>query len=145
MNTRWTENANYVSEFLMLQATLHKTTVLSTIKRIYNINPIEGHIYHLHKLNLCSEFFLRCGVYSVKKFPAFCGTLRFTDVFIKAHLKTLSPARWLQSTSPLRYFRFIWMFSNLHPCLPSVLISSGFPTKNLVSFLFSLACYMLRP
>jgi hypothetical protein len=71
-------------------------------------------------------------------FPAFYGIRRFTTAFTEAHHRSLSRARWIQSTlSQTISLRSILILPyNLRLGLPSGLFPSSFPTKILYTLLF---------
>jgi hypothetical protein len=76
----------------------------------------------------------------LKNFPAYYGTRRFITVFTRALHWSLSWARSIQSIPhhPI-FLRSILILSiNLRLCLLTGLVPSGFPTKILYTFLFSL-------
>ena len=72
------------------------------------------------------------------KFCAFYGTRSFITAFTAARHLSLSSARSIQYTPPSYSLRFILILSyHLRQCLPSGLLSPGFPTKTLYAPLIS--------
>jgi hypothetical protein len=74
----------------------------------------------------------------VKKFPAY-ATRRFIIVFTRANHKSLSRARWIQSTPSIHIYliSILILSSYLRIGLPSGLLPSDFSIKILYAFLLS--------
>ena len=88
------------------------------------------------------------GSQPVKKFPAFYATRRFVTAFTSARHLSLSRASSIQSIlpHPTPWTSILILPSHLQLCLPSGLLSSGFPTKTLyTSLLAPHMRYMPRP
>jgi hypothetical protein len=72
----------------------------------------------------------------VKKFPALYGTQRFIPVFTTAHHRSVSWARWIQSTTSHHIYSTLMSFRPLL-ILSNVLFTQIFPTKIVYVFLVS--------
>jgi hypothetical protein len=68
-------------------------------------------------------------VQPLKKFPVFYGSRRFTSMFKRCRYRSLSWARWVQSTTS--HTMSLILSSHLRQALPSGLLRSDFPTKTL--------------
>jgi hypothetical protein len=74
----------------------------------------------------------------LKKLPAFYGTRSFVTAFTRARHLSLSWARLIQfmpPPHPTSRRSILILSSHLRLCLPSGLVSSGFPTKALYAHL----------
>ena len=79
------------------------------------------------------------GLQLVKKFPAFHGTRRFITALTRVRHLSLSWARPIQSIypHPTSWRSILILSTHLRLGLPSGLLPSGFPTKNLYTPLSS--------
>ena len=79
------------------------------------------------------------GLQLVKKFPTFHGTRRFITAFTSVRHLSLSWASPIQSTypHPTSWRSILILSTHLRLGLPSGLLPSGFPTKNLYTLLSS--------
>ena len=79
------------------------------------------------------------GLQLVKKFPAFYGTRRFITALTSLRQPSLSWASPIQSIypHPTSWRSILILSTHLRLGLPSGLLPSGFPTKNLYTPLFS--------
>ena len=146
---------------LMSSFTWHVTCFIELVdRRMQKVNKDDFlrigkmvEFFSFSKIHICNTYLLTylltpwcrvlleklTGLQLVKKFPAFHGTRRFITALTSVRHLSLSWASPIQSlyTNPTSWRSILILSAHLRPGLPSGLLPSGFPTKNLYTPLSS--------